>query len=247
MSMNWKDINVFQWQQLNNLFINGKETNELDLAVKAAAICYNLTEHEIDSLPLSDLSPLLKQINFIHEDLKPQPQKYIQIKGKRYKCVYDVRKIPAARYIETKHFGQDVNGNLHKIAACMVMPMKRTLFGWKVAKYDASKHEEYAQDMLEAPITAVLGSVVFFYLLYKNWIKTSKDYLVKEMMTKGITKYQAEVLYQALCTTMDGYIKLNSFPTTRKSRLKRLMSFLQSNSSMTLLTLKLRENTKQSK
>ena len=245
--MTWKDINVFQWQQLNNLFINSKETNELDLAVKAAAICYNLTEHEIDSLPLSDLSPLLKQISFIHEDLKPEPQKYIKIKGKKYKCVYDVRKIPAARYIETKHFGQDVNGNLHKIAACMVMPMKRTLFGWKVAKYDASKHEDYAQDLLEAPITAILGSVVFFYLVYKNWIKSSKDYLIAEMTKKGITKYQAEVLYRALCDTMDGSIKLNSFPTTRKSRLKRLMSFLPYNSLTTLATLKQRENTKQSK
>ena len=140
--MNWKDINVFQWQQLNELFLKSKEENELDLAVKVAGICYNKTEHEIDSMPLDILTPLLKNISFIHEDLKPEPRKFIQIKGKRYKCIYDVRKIPAARYIETKHFGEDVNGNLHKIAACMVMPMKRTLFGWKVDKYDASKHEE---------------------------------------------------------------------------------------------------------
>ena len=245
--MNWKDINVFQWQQLNDLFIKSKEENELDLAVKAAAICYNMTEHEIDSMPIEMLTPLLKNISFIHTDLKPEAQKYIQVKGKRYNCIYDVRKIPAARYIETKHFGQDVNGNLHKIAACMVIPMKRTLFGWKEAKYDASKHEEYAQDLLEAPISAILGSVVFFYLVYRNWIRASKDYLIQEMMTKNLTRYQAEVVYQTLCDSLDGYIKLNSLQSTKKLGLKRLMSYLPYNSLTTLLISKRRANMKQSK
>jgi len=224
--MNWKDLNVFQWQQLNDLFLKSKDATDLDLAISAASICTGLTEHEIDSLPVSDLTPLLKVISFIHEELKPQPERFIKLKGKRYKCIYDVRKIPAARYIETKHFGKDVNANLHRIAACMVMPMKRTLFGWKVVKYDASRHEEYSQDILEAPITQVLGSVVFFYQVYRNWIKSSKDYLIREMME-------------------DGYTKPNWLLHSKESRLKRLMSYLQSNSLMTSLILNRKANTKQ--
>lgn len=245
MGMNWKDISVFQWQQLNDLFIKSKNLTELDLAVQSAAICTNKTENEIDSLPLKELNSLLKQISFIHEEIKPQPQKFIQINKRRYKCIYDVRKIPAARYIETKHFGQDVNGNLHKIAACMVVPMKKSWFGWKVDKYEAARHEEYAQDMLEAPITAILGSVVFFYQVYKNWIKSSKDYLIKEMMTK-MTRYQAEVVYQTLCDTMDGYTRPSWSLTSRKSHSNNVMNSRYYNTLMTWLTLKRRENTKQS-
>jgi hypothetical protein len=243
--MTWKDLNVFQWQQLNDLFLKSKDVTDLDLAISAASICTGLTEHEIDSLPVSDLNPLLKAISFIHEELKPQPERFIKLKGKRYKCIYDVRKIPAARYIETKHFGKDVNANLHRIAACMVMPMKRTLFGWKVVKYDASRHEEYSQDILEAPITQVLGSVVFFYQVYRNWIKSSKDYLIREMMENKLTRYQAEAVHQSLCSIMDGYTKPNWLLHSKESRLKRLMSYLLSNSLMTSLILNRKANTKQ--
>ncbi len=54
------------------LFLKSKEVTDLDLAISAASICTGLTEHEIDSLPISDLNPLLKAISFIHEELKPQ-------------------------------------------------------------------------------------------------------------------------------------------------------------------------------
>lgn len=244
--MTWKDINVFQWQQLNQLFLKTKDLTELDLATQAAAICTQKTENEIDSLPLGELNNLLKSIAFIHEEIKPYPEKFIKVNGKRYKCVYDVRRIPAARYIETKHFSQDINGNLHKIAACMVMPMKKTLFGWKEDKYDASKHEDYSQDMLEAPITTILGSVVFFYQVYRNWIRISKDYLVAEMMENKMTKYQAEATYQVLCDTMDGYIKPSWLHPLRKSRWKLLTKFLSYSSLTTSPTLNLRQSTMRS-
>jgi hypothetical protein len=244
--MTWKDVNVFQWQQIVNLFTKEKDLTELDLAVKSVAIVKNMTEHQIDSMPIGELNPLLKSIAFIHEEIKPSPVKYIQVGKKRYKCIYDIRKMPAARYIESKYFSQDVNGNLHRIGACMVMPMKKTFFGWKVDKYDASKHEEYAQDLLEAPITAVLGSVVFFCLVYRNWIKASKDYLVSEMMSKSLTKYQAEVLYQTLCETLDGFIKPHWWLSSKESRWSRCTKFLRFNSLMTSLISKRRTNTKQS-
>jgi hypothetical protein len=40
--MNWKDISVFQWQQLNDLFIKSKDLTNIDLAVQSAAIFTNM-------------------------------------------------------------------------------------------------------------------------------------------------------------------------------------------------------------
>lgn len=221
--MKWSNVNVFQWQQIVNLFTKEKDLTEIDLAVKAVAILYNKTEYQIDSLPVEELNPLLKTISFIHQDIKPEPQKFINVNGKRYKCIYDIRRMPAARYIESKHFAQDVNNNLHRIAACMVVPMKKTLFGWVEQKYDASKHEEYSQDLLEAPITSVLGSVVFFYQVFRVWTKISKDYLISEMMRAKLTRYQAEATYQILCDTMDGFTKPNWLLNMKESHWRRLM------------------------
>jgi hypothetical protein len=244
--MTWKDINVFQWQQIAQLVADDKEMTELDLNVRLASIVTGLTEHQLDSLPMEDLRTITKSVSFVYEEIKPQPHLYIKVNGKRYKCIYDVRNIPAARYIESKHFGNDVYGNLHKLAACLVMPMKKTWLGWRVDKYDASKHEQYAQDMLEAPITAVLGSVVFFCLFYRTWIKISKDYLIKDMMKKGVTRYQAEAAHRALCSSMDGYIRPHWWQSSNESRLSRLMSFPPFNFSMTSLTSKLNRTTRNS-
>ena len=187
----------------------------------------DLTMHQVDSLPVDQLKPMLQQVAFIHDEIKPQPSKYIQVNGKRYRCIYDVRKMPSARYIESKFFDQDRIGNLHKLAACMVMPQKRNWLGmWVDDTYDASKHAEYSEDMLAAPITAILGSVVFFYQVYTNWIKSSKDYLINQMILRGMSKYQAEKTYIHLCDIMDGYIRPNWWLTTKASGWRKFMTYL---------------------
>lgn len=225
--MTWSDITVFQWQQLNELFLNAKkDLTYLDISVKATAIITGKTEHQIDSLSMKELNVLLKEIEFINETIVPQTKKYINVNGKRYKCIYDIRQMPAARYIETKHFSTDVNGNLHKIAACMVLPMKKTLFGWRIDKYDASKHEEYANDLLEAKITNVLGSVVFFYHVFRIWIKVSKDYLINQLMEMGMSKSEALETYLDLCKIMDGFINANWWLNMKKSNLLKYLNYL---------------------
>lgn len=227
MGMTWNNVTVFQYQQINELYLSAKDMTELDLSVKVLSVLTGKTEHQIDSLPVKELGPLLESISFVHTEIQPQAVDRINVNGRVYKCIYDVRNIPAARYIESKHFSSDVMGNLHKIMACMVIPQKKTWFGWKDDKYDASKHSDYAQDMLEAPIVSVLGSVVFFYQVFKLWIKNSKDYLVQQMEMGGVTKKEAEEGYQALCTIMDGYIKPNWLPTMKVSRLTKHLTYLQ--------------------
>lgn len=207
------------------------ELTELDIDVKAASIVMDLTEHQIDSLPTAELKSILQQTKFIYQEVKPETVKVLKVNGKRYRCVFDVRKMPAARYIESKYFDQDRIGNLHKLAACMVIPQKKNWLGmWVDDKYDAAKHPEYSQDMLAAPITSVLGSVVFFYQVYTNWIRSSKDYLTKEMIRKGMSKYQAEKTYIHLCEIMDGFIRPSSLLSTKASGWRKYMHYLLYNS-----------------
>jgi hypothetical protein len=224
--MNWTDVTVFQYQQINELYLNSKDLSDLDISVKVASILTNQTENQIDSLSVNQLGPLLDSISFINTDIKPEAVKVININGRRYKCIYDVRNIPASRYIESKHFSSDVLGNLHKIMACLVIPQKKVFLGWVDDKYDAGKHSDYAQDMLEAPIQSVLGSVVFFYQVYRLWIKNSKDYMVNQMMEQGLKKMTAEEVHQVLCSIMDGYTKPNWLPTLKESHLTRHLTYL---------------------
>jgi hypothetical protein len=169
----------------------------------------NRTEAQIDSLSIKDLNKQLKEIDFIAKgDANPKAVDFIRVNGRQYKCIFDIRQLPYARYIESKFFGNDVLNNCHKIAASMVLPMKKTWRGWKVTKYDASKHEEYAQDLLSAPFESVYGSLVFFCQVFTDSIKSSEDYLISEMIKEGMNPMEAEITVMDLCRGMDGFIKL---------------------------------------
>jgi len=214
----WNDINVGQWQQIMSIF--GERGNSwLDLIVRPASIIMDRTEHELDSLSTSEINDIGKQIAFVHNAGDPQAPRIIEVRGRRYRCVYDVTMMPAARYIESKVFGQDVHKELHKVAACMVIPQKRHwLFGWMDDKYDAAKHAEYADDMLHAPITAVLGSVLFFCEVYLTLINNSRVYLVAEMMKRqNLPVAEAEAFVNDLCSVMDGIIRPNASRNTSES------------------------------
>jgi hypothetical protein len=215
----WNDINVGQWQQIMSIF--GERGNSwLDLIVRPAAIIMDRTEHELDSLSTSEINDIGKQIAFVHTAVEPQAQRIIEVRGKRYRCVYDVTMMPAARYIESKVFGQDVHKELHKVAACMVIPQRRHwLFGWVDDKYDAAKHSEYAEDMLHAPVTAVLGSVIFFCDVYLQLINNSRVYLVRELMKRqNLPVAKAEAFVNDLCSVMGGIIRPNGSRITSESK-----------------------------
>ena len=213
--MNWKDVTVWQWQQIQNLLTKREGLTELDIAVKSLEILTYQTEAQIDSLSIKELNEQLKKITFITESAPvPKPSDIIKIGKKRYRCVYDIRNIPYSRYLETKFFGDDIINNLHKIGASMVMPMKLTWRGWKVAKYDASKHEEYAEDLLSASFESVYGSVVFFCQVLRDSIRIIVDSSRNELIQKGLSELEIEVLTKDLWSDLDGFINQLSSQNT---------------------------------
>ena len=101
----------------------------------------------------------------------------------------------------------------------MVIPQKRHwLFGWIDDKYDASRHTEYAEDILHAPIPAVLGSVLFFCDVYLNLINNSRVFLVMELMKRqNLPVAEAEAFVNDLCNVMGGIIRPSASRITSES------------------------------
>jgi len=221
----WEKISVWQYQQIYTA-INSKDKDatDLDLEVKLVGIVNNMTEMQIDSLPLNEYKELSKSIAFLNEPIQGTPKKHIDIsKIRRYRINYDVSKMPFARYIESKVFSEDLYGNLHKLAATMVIPQKRKLGFWMDQPYDASKHQEYSNDMLEAKFVDVYHSLVFFYQVYRNWIEVSQGYLVSKMKEAGMKEDKAKEVVVNLCSILDGNIPPNLLPSTKIAQLQKHM------------------------
>lgn len=218
-------MTLWQYQQLMPILTTpNKDWTELDKEVKLLCVITGLTEYQIDSLSIEDLKELRKELAFLDEPIEGKPVDYITTNGKQYRINYDIKNMPAARYIESKVFSKETLANLHKIAASMVIPQKKNWFGkWVDDKYDASKHEQYAADMQEANFIHVYHSLVFFYQVYKNWIEVSRDYMRAEMTTAGMTTEQADSVLLLLCESMDGIIPPNLLPNTKILELQKLL------------------------
>lgn len=220
--MSWDKINVFQYQQLVPALGIQDAT---DQNMRLIAILNGWTENQVDSLSVEEYANEKAKIGFLSESIEGEPVKYIKVNGKRYKCVYDVRKLPSGRYIESKVFSADLVTNLHKLAASMVIPMKKTIFGWREDKYDASRHEEYSNDMLEARFVDVYHSIVFFYQVYRNWMEITKDYLIQKIVEMGKSHSEAEKEVANLLNILDGSIAPKLLPTSTISDIMKHLNF----------------------
>ena len=224
--MTWNELTVWQYQQIYPIVTKPeKDWTTLDVESKLVGILHNLTDTQVDSLSVGEFNKLKVTLAFLDDKIEGKPVKYTEVNGKRYKFIYDVQQIKAARYIETKVFSTDLVGNLHKLAASMVMPQRKTWYGkWVDDKYDAAKHSEYAEDLQGANFMHVYQSIVFFYQVYRNWIEVSQAYLVQEMTNKGMSLEQAKEVVQILCSTLDGNIAPNLLPTTKILQLMKATS-----------------------
>ena len=222
--MKWNNISVWQYQNIVKTLAN-KEADEIDKSFKLIGIVYNMTENQVDSLTQAEYKAKLKECDFLNSMPKGKPVQIIKVNGKRYRPIYDVTKMPFGRYVESKAFVGDIYGNLHKLGATMVMPQKRNWLGlWVDDKYDAGKHEEYAEDMLQANFQEVYFSLVFFYQVFRNWIEVTRDYLVAKMMITGQTKEECSQVVADLCSILDGIIQPNLLPITKISELSKSLT-----------------------
>lgn len=219
--MKWNNISVWQYQNIVKTLAN-KQDDEIEKSFKLIGIVYNMTENQVDSLTQAEYKAKLKECDFLNNMPEGKPVKVIKVNGKRYRLIYDVTRMPFGRYVESKAFVGDIYGNLHKLGATMVMPQKRNWLGlWVDDKYNAAKHEDYADDILQANFQDVYFSLVFFYQVFRNWIEVTRDYLVAKMIMTGQTKEQSSQVVANLCSILDGIIQPNLLPTTKISELRK--------------------------
>jgi hypothetical protein len=225
--MNWKHVTVRQYQQL--VEIGKMDLSEDDATTEAIAALSGMTINEVRKLPQATRLKWRNRIQFINDPIKPKPKRYIKVNGRVYANDIDVKRMPCARYIECKYFGQDIIGNMHKLSAVMVRPLKRTWIGYKRLEYDTLNFPIYCEDMLDAPVEVALGVMVFFCLRSKILMMNLQDYLANQVRSKTMTATQSEVIFIRFKNNMDGFIRQLWSHSTTISHWKPRINYPQSN------------------
>lgn len=214
--MNWKDLTVEQFQQLNEI---DKDFEALDKAYHTVSICKKIDIEELDAMPISEFNRLSNDCLFVVK----QPMQDVTVKRfGRFKFIHDIRKIKSAvaRYIEVKHFAQDYIPNMHLILASMVQPQRKNWLGmWVDVPYDSKEYETYAAELQQIPITVAMGWIGFFFRVLEQLkvvshqssqqkFQKQKMKLIWKMMLKHrMSKKEVEKIVDPLWQNMVGSTK----------------------------------------
>lgn len=201
--LSWPDITVQQFIDIYRLSLT-PPIDEMERVERIICILYNMSEQEVEDLPMKEFSAIAKQVAFVMSGKIPgKPVKQIKVGRQRYDIIYDPTKLRHRQYVELIHFGDKPVEQMHMIMASVVNPVN--WYGRRL-KNKAEDHQSIASDLLNARVIDVYHSCVFFCKLYVNLIQHIKAYLVVEMMEKGATKDQALTLVNSSQDAMAGFI-----------------------------------------
>ena len=198
-------INVQKFQELYS--ISNIDTNEAEKSSLLVQCFTGKNQDEIDKLPLAKYNELCQKINnefkkFTGDMNKDKPSNWVWIKGRLYFISYNIAKAPmnAGKYVEIATYSEDVVGNLHKIMATMLTPVKMTFKGLKPkSKKD---HAKIAEDCLNMDFSVAYHSALFFYAVFSKSIQNSVTYF-KSITPQG---QEVEEVVKNLCEVLDGCI-----------------------------------------
>lgn len=199
-------ITIFKFQQL--YAISQMEMDELDKSILLVQTLLDKSQFEVETMKVKKFNKVCGQINksfeiFNKKLQEDKPKQIVKANGKWYFLNYEITKKPmnAGRYVEVASFSNDIIGNLHKILASMANPMEWTLKGLKVKKYDATEHENIANDMLHLDFSVAYHAAVFFCVLFRESI----NLLVHSLELPKEKKKEANQIVQNLTKAMGGY------------------------------------------
>lgn len=201
-------ITIGKFQQL--YAISQMEMDELDKSILLVQTLLDKSQFEVETMKVSKFNKVCahigKSFELFGKELEAgKPKQLVKVNGRWYFLNYEITKKPmnAGRYVEVATFSTDVIGNLHKILASMANPMELTWKGFKIKKYDATDHEQIAEDMLQLDFKVAYHAAVFFCALFTESMRA----LLHSLELPKEKKEEANQIVQNLTKTMGGFIQ----------------------------------------
>jgi muconolactone delta-isomerase len=180
--------------------------DELDKSILFVQTLTGKTEAEVLAMSTKKFNKVCAKVRRVFDFDPGEPKQLLRAGRRRYMINYDLFKV-TGRYVEVSTFSQDIIPNLHKIMASIT---QRCRWSWKKFRivpipYDAKKHEQYADDMLDADFEHAYNSAVFFWAVYARSMKTLHPYLIQKLQEKGLNHQISQHFLNSLQSGLDGF------------------------------------------
>ena len=174
--MTYKDINIKKYLELKKVL---DDTDDL-LRVQSQliAIVNDMTEEEVLNLPLTEYTKKVHTIDFLTEvpKISNRTPKKLNLNGRKYEVITDVRKLSAGQYIDfqTLMQSENVDDYLPNLLACFIMPE-----GENYGDYDVMAVADEIAEYLD--IETAFSLMRFFQSASSLLISNTLSYLVRRM------------------------------------------------------------------
>lgn len=184
-----REISLEQYQAYNKVNTEQNQNSNF-LLHKTIEIFCNLNLQNVIKVEFNSVVKVAKMINdLFNQDVKLVPT--FTMNGVGYGFIPDLDKITLGEYIDLDNTLSDWN-NMHKAMAVLYRPIKDT----HKEKYiiEDYKGSEGAEKYKQMPLDIVMGSILFFYNLKNELLKTILKYLNKEALMKLTIQQREDLL-----------------------------------------------------
>lgn len=195
----WEDISIKKFDEISNILShinNVNEDEELEININLLSILCDVSVEEIEDLPLTEFSKLVKQTEFLKEMPKVDIKDNYVINGKKYVLLSNVQKMTTAQYIDYQTLVKNADKNVKELLSVFLIPK-----GKKYGEYDL---EEVINDIYNYfPITDARAVSFFFTLVLQSLTKAtliSLERRTKKELKKAKTKEEKEKIEMLLET-----------------------------------------------
>lgn len=183
-----REISLEQYQKYEKINTEANQNSNF-LLHKTVEIFCNLNLQNVIKVQFNSVMEIVRIINdMFNKDAKLVPT--FTMDGVAYGFIPDLDKITLGEYIDLDTTLGDWS-NMHKAMAVLYRPIKDTLKDkYLIEDYKGSEESEKYKQM---PLDIVMGSILFFYNLKNELLKTILKSLNQEAI-KGMTIQQREDL-----------------------------------------------------
>jgi hypothetical protein len=178
MDMNWKDITIEKWQQLNSV----KSDNELTTLIERMSILIGEGADLIRQKPFKEFNELVTKYSFLGEEPSSKYKLTFTLDGVEYGIIPDFSEISTGEWVDIEEFKKDSIKNCHLILALLYRPItKRIKDTWEIEPHTSKGFMKRA-DLFRTKLSVedVLGAVLFFSHIAIQFIQNLEPYLKEE-------------------------------------------------------------------